>query len=308
MQLRIIMKFSLIIPVAPYRNAEIIDSIRKLNFPKKDFEVIVEKGPNASENRNKGFERSKGKVIVLLDDDGIIEEDLLTKAEKFFKEHEKIDIVGGPQLTPLDEKGFAKISGYALASKFGGWDTSNRYGKKKLNLNADDSSLTSAIMFCKRKVMKKIKFDVHLWPGEDPKFIAEAKREGFKVAYSPDLLIYHRRRPTIRGLIKQIFNYGRVGPLKEKFRDTIKKPFFLIPSLFVIYLLFFVLFLTLGIKKMFLFFPLSLYFLLDLFFSFYESLKNRDIKGIFLLPLIFPTVHISYGTGRIYGYLRKIFD
>ena len=227
------MRFSLVIPVALYRDAEILNSIKEMDFSKKNYEIIIERGPNASDNRNRGFKKSRGQIIVFLDDDGIVDKDLLKNADKFFKEHPEIDIVGGPQLTPLDEKGFAKISGYALSSKFGGWNTSNRYGKKKLNLNADETYLTSAIMFCKREVMEKVKFDINLWPGEDPKFVSDAKKGGFKVAYNPDLIIYHRRRPTLKGLIKQIFNYGRVGPLREKFSDTVKRPFFLIPSLFI---------------------------------------------------------------------------
>ncbi|VVB83538.1 Glycosyltransferase AglI [uncultured archaeon] len=299
------MKFSLIIPVAPYRNAEILESINKLDFPKKEYEIIVENGTNASENRNRGFEKSRGKILVFLDDDGIINNDLLNNAEKFFKEHPEIDIVGGPQLTPLDEKGFAKISGYALSSKFGGWNTSNRYEKKKLNLNADETYLTTAIMFCRREVMDKIKFDTNLWPGEDPKFIRESKNAGFKVAYSPDLIIYHRRRPTIKALIKQIFNYGRVGPLGEKFSETLKKPFFLIPSLFAMYLLFILELTLFGINNIILSFPLILYGILGLLFSIYESMKNQDINGIFLLPFIFLTIHLSYGIGRIWGHLEK---
>jgi len=302
------MRFSLIIPVAPYRDAEILGSISKLDFSKKDYEIIVEKGTNASENRNKGFERSKGKILVFLDDDGVIEGDLLNRAEKFFRENPEIDIVGGPQLTPLDEEGFAKISGYALSSKFGGWNTSNRYGKKKLNLNADETCLTTAIMFCKREVMEKIKFDVRLWPGEDPKFITDAKKENFKVAYSPDFIIYHRRRPTVKALIKQIFNYGRVCPLREKFSDTLKKPFFLIPSAFVLYILFLVGFSMFGFTNFILFVPLILYLLLDIeIFSVYESVKNRDWKGIFILPFVFPIIHLSYGLGWFYGCKQKIF-
>jgi GT2 family glycosyltransferase len=302
------MKFSLIIPVAPYRDAEILRSINDLDFSRKNYEVIVEKGTNASENRNRGFAKSKGEIIVFLDDDGVIEEDLLNRAEKFFKKYPYIDIVGGPQLTPLDEKGFAKISGYALSSKFGGWNTSNRYEKKKLNLNSDETSLTTAIMFCKRKVMEKIKFDVNLWPGEDPKFISDAKKENFKIAYSPDLIIYHRRRPTVRALIKQIFNYGRVAPLREKFSDTVKKPFFLVPTLFILYLTVLFILAMLKLTEIFYFIPLILYLILDIeVFSIYESIKNRDLRGIFLLPFIFPMIHLSYGTGWIYGSWQKFF-
>lgn len=320
------MRFSLIIPVAPYRDAEILSSIKELDFPKKDYEVIVEKGGNASENRNNGFKKSSGKIIVFLDDDAVAHKELLKNADNFFKEHPEIDIVGGPQLTPTDEKGFAKISGYALSSKFGGWNTSNRYSKKKLNLNADDTYLTSAIMFCKREVMDKIKFDTNLWPGEDSKFFADAKKEGFKIAYDPDLIIYHRRRPTLIGLSKQIFNYGRVGPLREKFSETVKRPFFLVPSIFLVYFMFIIL---LGITEisftgmavetplvierllahyLVLFSPLILYGILNLFFSIYESAKNKDLIGILVLPFIFLMIHLSYGAGWIYSYCKRVYS
>jgi len=54
------MKFSLVIPLAPGRNAEILDSIKQLDYSKKEFEIIVEEGTNPSDNRNKGAKKSKG--------------------------------------------------------------------------------------------------------------------------------------------------------------------------------------------------------------------------------------------------------
>ena len=38
------MRFSLIIPLAPERGAEILDSIKKLDYPKSEFHVIIIKG------------------------------------------------------------------------------------------------------------------------------------------------------------------------------------------------------------------------------------------------------------------------
>ena len=305
------MKFSIIIPVAPYRDAEILNSLKDLDFPKKKYEIIVEKGTNASENRNRGFEKSKGKIIVFLDDDAVADKELLKNAEKFFKEHPEIDIIGGPQLTPPDEKGFAKISGYALSSKFGGWNASNRYGKKKLNLNADDTYLTSAIMFCKREVMNKIKFDKNLWPGEDSKFVIDAKKLGMKIAYCPDLIIYHRRRPTAKALIKQIYNYGKDLAQRESFFETIKRPFFLAPGIFFVYLLllpFILLIMQLIFENwkidLIILFPLILYLFLDFIFSVYEGIKNKDFFSIFLLFFIFPIIHLSHGAGWFCNYLK----
>jgi GT2 family glycosyltransferase len=305
------MKFSLIVPLAPGRNAEILDSIKKLNYPEKGYEVIVIEGLNPSENRNKGAKKSRGKIVVFLDDDAVIDENILKEAERFFDEHKEIDIVGGAQLTPKWQRGFAKISGYALSSKFGAWKMEVRYSQKKLNLDADETMLTSANLFCRKDVMKKIQFDTKLFPGEDPKFIDDAKKAGFRIAYSPDLILYHKRRESVKALIKQISSYGRTRTNKESFFETLKKPFFLMPSLLCIYLIFLLIIEILGlsnlisIRSLLLFIPFILYVLLNLLFSVYESIRNRDLRGIFILPFIFLIIHISYGIGMIDGYLRK---
>jgi len=302
------MRFSIVVTYPEWKKtAEVIDSIKEMNYPKSKFEVITLPGPGSpSVYRNKGAEKGKGEIIVFLDDDAIADKELLKNAENFFKEYKEIDIVGGPQLTPLDEKGFAKISGYALSSKFGGWKTSSRYGKKKLNLDADETYLTSAIMFCKKKVFDKAKFDEKLFPGEDPKFIMDAKKAGFRVAYSPDLIVYHRRRPTIRKLMKQIFNYGKVALSRISFAEILKQPFFLIPSLFFIYLGGLIISTILNPHE-FLILPLIFYLGLDLIFSFYESVKNKDLFAFIPLIFIFPIIHLSYGTGMIYGFIKKFF-
>ncbi len=307
------LKFTLVIPVAPDRGAEILNSIKKLDYPKSEFNVIVVKGKNPSKNRNKGSKKAKGDIIVFLDDDAVIEENYLRNAQKFFKDYPYADIVGGVQLTPQSDKGFARISGYALGSKFGAWKISNRYSGKKIILDADETMLTSANLICKKKVFEKIKFDVGLFPGEDPKFIAYAKASGFKIAYYPDLVIYHRRRPSASGMIKQIFLYGKTRPKKENFLETLyKRPFFLIPSIFIIYLSLLIILMIINsplIKKnIFLwFFPIISYIFLAILFSIYESAKNKDYKTVFLLPFIYPMIHISYGAGFLVSTAKNLF-
>jgi len=313
------MKVSLVIPVAPYREAEIIESVKRLDYPKDQIQVIVVRGKNPSNNRNRGAERALGEIIGFLDDDGIIGEDFLRNVVGFFEKYPEVDVVGGPQLTPKDDEGFAKISGYALCSKFGAAGVTSRYKRGKLNLNADEKLLTSANLFVKKEVMGGVKFDSSLWPGEDPKFIEDCKKVGFKVAYSPDFVIYHRRRPDVKDFIKQIFNYGRVRPAKESFFKILKKPQFLVPSLFVVYLI--ALFGVMGMNASLtgdvigtgqandlftlFFIPLVFYILLTLSFSLIESIKNKDLESFFILPFIYPMIHISYGIGMLISFFKK---
>lgn len=309
------LKFSLVIPVAPDRGAEILNSIKELDYPKSDFNVIVVKGKNPSDNRNIGAKKAIGEFIVFLDDDAVINKNYLKNAESFFNEHHEIDIVGGVQLTPESDRGFARISGYALGSKFGAWKISNRYVGDKIIINADETMLTSANLICRKKVFDKVKFDKKLFPGEDPKFIADAKSAGFKVAYEPNLIIYHRRRADAKNMMKQIFLYGKARPKKESFFQTLfKMPFFLIPSGFVLYLIFLIfyyltyLFRIIGQNKILviiLLIPLIVYIILSILFSIYDSVKNKDYKAVFILPLIYFMVHLSYGTGFLISSINK---
>jgi len=319
------MKFTLVIPLAPDRNAEVLESIRNLNYPKSEYHIIVVKGLNPSDNRNRGASKARGEIIAFLDDDAVLDSEILNKAENFFKEHKDIDVVGGPQLTPFDDVGFAKFSGYALGSKWGGWELSHRYSVRKEKLDADERDVTSANLFCKREVMGRVKFDTNLFPGEDPKFIEDLKKAGFKVAYSPELIVYHRRRPTMGLMIKQMFNYGKVRPFKEPFLQTIKIPYFVMPSLFFIYLI--VLFVLFGVNRsitgnainfnylvfdkipyfsFITLFPLLLYVVIAMSFAAYDSVKNKDLRAFFVLPFIYPMIKLSYGAGMIYGYFKKV--
>ena len=287
-------KFSIVIPVAPDREAPVVESLKRLDY--KDYEVIVEKGTNPSANRNNGVKKAKGEIILFLDDDAYVDKDLLKNGEEFFKKYPNVSIVGGPQLTPKSDKWFARTSGYAIASYFGTQNMSKRYKKGKLDLDGWNV-ITSAVCFVKKEVFEKIEgFDERLFPGEDPEFFYRAKKNGFRVAYSPELIIYHKRRDSLGGFLKQFYLYGRVR--KETGKINL---IFLIPSLFLIYL----------VLSPFLFFinrwsliPLGLYVIVDFSFSFYETIKNRDLRTMILL-VIYPLIHISYGVGVLSGVLSR---
>ena len=150
------MKFSIVITYFPEdKKVEILDSISQMDYPKKEYEILDLPGPGSpSIYRNRGAVKGKGKIIVYLDDDAIVDKNLLKNADNFFKEHPEMDMVGGPQVTPVEDKGFARISGYSLSSIFGAWDVASRYTKRKMTLNADEKHLTTANLFCKKKGYK----------------------------------------------------------------------------------------------------------------------------------------------------------
>lgn len=297
-------KFSIIIALAPDRTAPVLESLSKLDYPKKDYEIIIEKGLSPSENRNKAIKKAEGEILYFLDDDAVVDADILKKAEPFFNDY-KVDILGGPQLTPKDDNFFAKASGCVISSFLATHKMSNRYKQGKLNLNADESCLTSANLFIKKEVFNLTSaFNPKLYPGEDPELIARLKSLNFKVAYCPDIFIYHKRRPTFKSFFKQFFNYGKTAVQKEKTEVTKLSLVFIMPSLFLLYLislpfLFFVktLFIT----------PLLVYFVLISSNSFYLAIKHKNLVSLPLLLIIFLSIHIAYGSGLIAGLFKRIF-
>src|SRR3989338_3960692 len=288
-------KLTIIIPLGKDRKLEALESIKRQTIP---VETIIERGANPSSNRNRGIKKAKSPLAGFINAHTILPEDWAARVVNFFESHPEIDVVGGPQLTPKNESFIGKASGYALSSVFGAAVASARYKPQKIMFDADERILTSANLACRKKVFKKINFDESLYPGEDPKFISDAKRSGFKIAYSPEIYVYHRRRASIREFARQIFNYGVTRPKKESFKETLKHPSFLIPPIFTIYI---PLSLILYNFNTLFAYPLILYAVTNILFSLYECIKNKDIKVLPVLPLLFFIIHISYGIGFIYG-------
>src|SRR3989344_608307 len=287
--------FSIIIPVGPGRNAEVINSISNCQFPKSDYEIIVEEGTNPSMNRNRGALKARGKILIFLDDDAFVDTSFLDNAANFLNLHPDVDLVGGPQLTPPQDGFFGIIGGYAISSFFASYTMSHRYKVCPETLDASEFDMTSANLFVRKTSFEKIGgFDERIFPGEDPEFLARAKLKGFCLAYSPDIKIYHKRRPTPKLLFRQFYLYGRARLLKEHILGTRFNPVFLAPPIFAVYIFsipFLVFLFPLGLTV------LLLYAFLCFLSYLYEMAIHRKIILFFLLPFFYFLIHFSYGLG-----------
>jgi len=291
-------KFSVIIALAPSRNADVLESLHRVDYDKKRVEIIVKRGLNPSENRNNGCGEASGEILAFIDDDAFVDKDLFKNAEKFFLQHPEIDLVGGPQLTPATDGFFAKTSGYVLESWFGTHAMSCRYKQCKENLDADETFITSANCFIRRKsFLKTSGFNPALYPGEDPEFFTRIKKEGLRLAYSPKLVVYHKRRSSLRGFCRQFYKYGKTRCLKEKLNQQKPGLLFLMPMLFVLYV---VVGGIMGAFYSWALLPLLLYFLVDFIVSLWMGL-HHGVHRIPLLFLLFFLLHVGYGLGMI-GY------
>ena len=139
-------------------------------------------------------------------------------------------------------------------------------------------------------------FDENLERNQDIALHFNISRKGYKFITYPDMKIKYYVRNTTAELIKKAFGDGYWVIASEKSYLRHKVPLFFILYLFSIPITFWAFKLcSLSILSYFYLFPLFLYLSLSLYFG----LKNSGYLNKLLLLLLFPTFHISYGTGSL---------
>ncbi len=249
------MKFSIIIPVKEL-NTYLKESIPKiLDMNYNNFEVIIlpnkkpKKIPHYLKNkkikiistgkvspavkRDIGAKKSKGDYLAFIDDDAYPKKNWLKIAEKTFK-NKNVSAIGGPAITPKDDSITQKASGLFFETFFGGGNINYRYKPAKNSFYVDDYPTVNFIV-SKKSFFDVGGFDNNFWPGEDTKFCLDFTEKGYKIRYSPNLIVWHHRRKLFLPHLKQISNYGKHrGYFAKKFPKTSFKTTYLMPSFFLL--------------------------------------------------------------------------
>ena len=295
-------RFSVIVPIGPERSAPVLTSLAKLDFPTDAYEVVVERGPSPSRNRNRAIARASGSVMAFVDDDCVVEPEWLGRATAFLDAHPEYDVVGGPQLTPPSDGVLARAAGRVLASRFGAWRMSRRFRKGRLDLQATETVLSSANLFVRRDVFARCGlFDPRLWPNEETELLHRIAMTGSRIAYDPRLVVLHHRRTSLRALGRQCFRYGAGRARQTRLTGVRPGAGVVIPLLFLLYLGLLPALMTLQpIAAM----PLAVYAGLVGTWSIATVFRARDPALLGALPPAVLTVHVAYPTGFLVESLR----
>ncbi len=166
----------------------------------------------------------------------------------------------------------------------------------------DDKSLILCNLAIRRRLFdkEKILFNEEIVCNEENLLLCQLKSKGYKMLYSLKLVVYHHRRRNLWEFCRQYFTYGK-GRMQQTYCLPSSLPLFVtLPSFFLLYLISLLFF-----HKFFYLFPLFIYFLLNLIFSFTISLKERNIIYFFLSFVMFISGHISYGLGFFSGLIKR---
>ncbi len=297
------MKISIIIPSSPARSTTaVLANLHQIKPPNLDFEIFIIKGTWPPAQRNLGIKKATGEYIFFFDDDIIIPAGAIESAIKKFESNPKIDVVGGPNLTPPQNSFLQKIFGYAHSSAFVGLGTAIRYKKSPSPKKVDENHLITCNLGFRSEIIKTNLFNPGLYANEENELLGRLTRKGHKLAYESDFFIYHHRRKSLQDYLKQIFAWGEGRMIHTLLQPSHLKITFFVPLFFLIYLL------SLIVPHQSWYnLPIIIYFLLNIIFSLETAIKHRNPAAFFLMPPIFLLTHIAYAMGLFHG-IKKNFS
>lgn len=305
--------------------ADCLRSLENQDYPKDRYEIIVVDSSTdrtgeiarrfngvklvrvegyhiAPEKRNIGIRLARGELIAFIDSDAFADRKWLRNLVRPFADPE-VGVVGGPNLTPRDADFREKVSGYLLGSSISSSAMSVRYrASEKPFFEADERHLISCNMAIRRESLEKVgAFREDMPACEENELCNRIGRIGYKMIYTVDAIVWHRRRPIFWPIIKRVYEYGRGRGIFSRTYPRSIKLVYLLPSVFTIGLLASPI--VLFVRE--LLWPLVavmlLYAALALYLGLGVALAERDPSYLLVIPIVLLPYHISYGLGFLRG-------
>lgn len=249
-----------------------------------------------AEKKNIGVTNAKGDICAFLDSDAYPDENWLKNAVPLLDDI-SIGVVGGPNLTPIEDNFYQKLSGEILAKKICSGKFADRYktGNRHFCLE-----LPSCNFFIRKKILEDIGgFNKRFLTAEDADLCFRIRKKNMKILYSPSVIVYHHRRPLFLPHARQIWRYGqdKAGVIKKGF--SFDKLYYFIPAFFIFAFAggFFLLFNS-FLRWVYVAFIL-------LYFSLLLVATNGNIKKRIMMFVGIILTHFSYAVGFMSGLFKK---
>jgi glycosyltransferase involved in cell wall biosynthesis len=271
--------------------------------------LLEEEGRGLNAARNTGVRHSKGEIIAFTDGDCIVPPDWVRGIAENFRDP-SVAFVGGLVegyhkdnflSVYMDETFFHAVPNFSTRSE----TTDLRILRFPAGCN----------MAFRRHALEKINlFDERIYYGfDDLEPVEELGFKGFRIILDPRVLVWHKHRTTLFGLIKQHFNYGRGGALLLIYKRASRLARWFSAYLFSTTLLLSLalLLLALGLTLM----PRLLRFLIASAISVYmlhmalyshTAMRSKEMRKMFLYPLLDILRGLSFTLGGLFQLGRSL--
>lgn len=245
------LQYSLIVPVynRPDEVDELLQSLSEQTF--KDFEVLIiedgssepceavckkyedrlrlryifkaNSGPGPS--RNFGMEQASGNYFIIFDSDCLIPPQYMQEVENYLQEN-YVDCFGGPDAAHESFSPTQKSINYTMTAFLttggirGGSEKLGKFQPRSFNMGIS------------REVFEKVGGYGKIHPGEDPDLSFRIWQAGYQTALIKKAHVYHKRRIDFQKFSKQVYKFGVVRVILNKWHPGTGKLTYWFPTVF----------------------------------------------------------------------------
>jgi glycosyltransferase involved in cell wall biosynthesis len=302
-----------------------LDSVLAQDYPKEHLEVLVADGMSDDGTRdllsgyaerdaririidnparimvtgfNAGLDVSRGEVVIMLGGHSEIAPDYVGNCVRYLQQ-DLADCVGGP-IETIANSAMGSAIALAMSTPFG-------IGGVAFRVGTETEGYVDTVAFgayTRKIITQGGRLDEELVRNQDDEYNYRLRKLGARILLSPAIRSRYYSRSTLGALWSQYFQYGlwKVRVMQKHPRQMRPRQF--APPLFVAACL-----LSLGLS---LFSPLGLWLCALVFGSYllanlccsFLAVRKGSWKLLPLLPVIFATLHFSYGSGFLLGLAR----
>jgi GT2 family glycosyltransferase len=163
---------------------------------------VIASGPVLpNRKRQNAAEASSAEILAFIDDDAYADPAWLANAVRHF-DNPDVVAAGGPAVTPPEDSPSQRASGAIFASAVVTATTRHRYVAEPQH---DVDGLPSCNLLVRRDAfLRDAEASVRFWPGEDILLCMFAARDGARIVYDPEALVFHHRRAVFAPHLRQV--------------------------------------------------------------------------------------------------------
>ncbi|OFZ21434.1 MAG: hypothetical protein A2X94_07965 [Bdellovibrionales bacterium GWB1_55_8] len=296
-------RFSIIIPAKESGVAHAsLTTLRAINWPGSDYEVLLATGNNPSRQRNEAWKRARGEYLLFLDDDSEVSPDLLMRYSDAIDSFPDAAVYGGPSVYYSKTGGFTAAVQLLFLSRFALGPVSARYRPSGPIRQTNERELILCNLVVRRDLIEKEGgFDERLYPNEENEFLNRVIRESERIIYTPNAVVARQPRSNIFQFILQVYRYGRGRARHYRLRPRFFDLIFALPALFSLYVTGLVLRTVSGFAPDPWSLPLVVYGLLVLAQGLLALFRGKPVTAALGLPALIFICHFFYGIGVLFG-------
>ena len=260
-------------------------SVVDLYQPKLNISYYFKENSGPGDSRNYGMERAKGNYFIILDSDCILPENYLKIVHQNLQLN-YVDCYGGPDAAHESFSNLQKAINFAMTSIL------TTGGIRGGNKNMKDFQPRSFNMGISKKAFEASGGFGTIHPGEDPDLAIRLKSLGFKTILFSEAFVYHKRRISLSKFYQQVYKFGSVRPILNKWHPQTKKLVYWLPSLFLLGFIFAFLLLLFHFEWLALLY--GLYFLVGFIMALIAT-KNFYVSVQAILAIFIQFMGYGYG-------------